>query len=199
MCEREKNMYELVLRERKFFCFWIILHLVCMVSLLVGLLFGYLYMKMPDRVIVLARDHTVYLGNSAPLDAGRVIEDVALRATYALLSRRYDVEDNRAISFTFTKRGQGQAKGYLNDTAEMFKKRQIFQEIESVSVESVILNGQRHALVKGTLSRRGIYFGHPYHNKLDFALMMRFEKSESDKDLPYKVAGMKYWEEENHD
>ena len=42
MCEREKNMYELVLRERKFFCFWIILHLVCMVSLLVGLLFAYL-------------------------------------------------------------------------------------------------------------------------------------------------------------
>ena len=29
--------------------------------------------------------------------------------------------------------------------------------------------------------------------------MMRFEKSESDKDLPYKIAGMKYWEEENHD
>ncbi len=197
MCEKEKNMYELVLQERRFFCFWIILHLVCMVSLLVGLLFGYLYMMMPDRVIVLARDNTVYLGNSAPLDAGRVIEDVALRATYALLSRRYDVEDNRAISFAFTKRGQGQAKGYLNDTAEMFKKRQIFQEIESVSVESAMLNGQRHALVKGTLSRRGVYFGHPYHNKLDFALMMRFEKSESDKELPYKVAGMKYWEEES--
>ena len=114
MCEKAKNMYELVLQERRFFCFWIILHLVCMVSLLVGLLFGYLYMKMPDRVIVLARDNTVYLGNSAPLDAGRVIEDVALRATYALLSRRYDVEDNRAISFTFTKRGQGQAADRLH-------------------------------------------------------------------------------------
>ena len=199
MAEKEKSVYQLVLDERKFFCFWIFLHLVCIVALLVGLLFGYLYMKMPDRVIVLARDNTIYLGNSASLDSGRVIEDIALRATYALLSRRYDVRPDRAISFVFTKRGQGQAKGFLNDTQEMFEKRQIFQEIESAEVESAILNGHHHALVKGVFHRRRFYFSHPYWNKLEFALMMRLEKGESDRDLPYKVAGMRYWEEEFND
>ena len=29
--------------------------------------------------------------------------------------------------------------------------------------------------------------------------MMRLEKGESDRDLPYKVAGMRYWEEEFND
>ena len=40
MAEKEKSVYQLVLDERKFFCFWIFLHLVCIVALLVGLLFG---------------------------------------------------------------------------------------------------------------------------------------------------------------
>ena len=192
-------MYEIVRQERRVLCFWSVLHLVCIVFLSAGVFFFHQYMTMPDRVIVLAREHTVYLGNSAPLESGRVLDDVALRATYALLSRRYDLRNDRAIAFAFTQRGQGQAKGYLNDTQEMFEKRKIFQEIESVSVESAILRGQHHALVKGVLVRRGIYFGHPYLSRREFALMMRLERSSSDRELPFKVAGMRYWEEEQHD
>ena len=193
---RQTDMYELVRHERKVLGFWIALHLVCIVFLLAGMFFAHHYMTMPDRVIVLARDHTVYLGNSAPVESRRVIEDVALRATYALLSRRYDVRNERALAFAFTKRGQGQARGYLNDTQEMFENRKVHQEIESATVDFAIVNGQYHALVKGVLLRSGIYFGHPYLHKRDFALAMRFERSKSDTELPFKVAGMRYWEEE---
>ena len=192
----QTDMYAIVLLERKIFCGLIILHIVCVTALLTGMLFAYLYMKMPDRVIVMARDNSIYLGNSAPLESRRVIEDAAMRATFALLSRRYDIQNEKAINFAFTKRGQGQAKGYLNDTQETFEKRKIFQEVETATVETAILQGQHHALVKGTLLKRGIYFGHPYQQKRDFALMMRLEKSESDTELPYKVAGMRYYEEE---
>ena len=195
---RQTDMYELVRHERKVLCFWIALHLVCIVFLLAGLFFAHQYMTMPDRVIVLARDHTVYLGNSAPVESRRVIEDVALRATYALLSRRYDVRNERALAFAFTKRGQGQARGSLNDTQEMFENRKVHQEIESATVDFAIVNGQYHALVKGVLLRNGIYFGHPYLHKRDFALVMRLERSKSDTELPFKVAGMRYWEEEQN-
>ena len=65
---------------------------------------------------------------------------MVLRAAYALLSRRYDIRNERAISFAFTKRGQGQAKGYLNDTQEMFEARNVFQDVESVNVEFAIVN-----------------------------------------------------------
>ena len=194
--EKKKDMYELVSHERKVMCFWIAIHLFCLVALLVGMFFAYQYMTMPDRVIVLARDHSVYLGNSAPVESRRVIEDVALRATYALLSRRYDVRGERAIAFVFTKRGQSQAKGYLNDTQEMFDDRKVFQEVTSAKVEIAVVNGRYHALVKGVLLRNGIYFGHAYLHKRDFALMMRLERSASDRELPFKVAGMRYWEEE---
>lgn len=197
--ERKTDMYELVRHERRVMCFWIALHLICIVFLLIGLFFAHQYMTMPDHVIVLARDHTVYLGNSAPVESRPVFEDVALRATYALLSRRYDFRNERAIAFAFTKRGQGQAKGYLNDTQEMFEARKVFQEVESAHVEFAVVNGQYHALVKGVLIRSGIYFGHPYHNKRDFALMMRLERSKSDTELPFKVAGMRYWEEEQNE
>ena len=78
--ERQPDMYELVRQERNMFCRWLVLHLACVAALLLGLFFACLYMQMPDRVIILARDHTVYLGNSAPLDSPRVIEDAALRA-----------------------------------------------------------------------------------------------------------------------
>ena len=194
--ERKTDMYELVRHERRVMCFWIALHLICIVFLLIGLFFAHQYMTMPDHVIVLARDHTVYLGNSSPVESRPVFEDVALRATYALLSCRYDFRNERAIAFAFTKRGQGQAKGYLNDTQEMFEARRVFQEVESAHVEFAVVNGQYHALVKGVLNRSGIYFGHPYLNKRDFALMMRLERSKSDTELPFKVAGMRYWEEE---
>lgn len=197
--ERQPDMYELVRQERNMFCRWLVLHLACVAALLLGLFFACLYMQMPDRVIILARDHTVYLGNSAPLDSPRVIEDAALRAVYALLSRRCDIRNEKAISFAFTRRGQAQAKAYLNETQEMFEKRKIFQEVESASVETAILNGQPHALVKGILNRRGIYFGHPYRHRRDFALMMRLERGKSDRELPFKVAGMRYWEEEQND
>ena len=154
--ERQPDMYELVRQERNMFCRWLVLHLACVAALLLGLFFACLYMQMPDRVIILARDHTVYLGNSAPLDSPRVIEDAALRAVYALLSRRCDIRNEKAIFFAFTRRGQAQAKAYLNETQEMFEKRKIFQEVESASVETAVLNGQPHALVKGILNRRGI-------------------------------------------
>lgn len=128
-----------------------------------------------------------------------MIEDAALRAVYALLSRRSDIRNEKAIFFAFTRRGQAQAKAYLNETQEMFEKRKIFQEVESASVETAVLNGQPHALVKGILNRRGIYFGHPYRHRRDFALMMRLERGKSDRELPFKVAGMRYWEEEQND
>ena len=194
-----QNMYELVRHERRIMCAWIGLHVCCIAALLVGLFFAWLYMTMPDRVIVFARDHTVYLGNSAPVESCRVLEDVALRAAYALLSRRYDVRNERTISFAFTKRGQGQAKGYLNDTQDTFEERRIFQEIESATVEIAVVQGQYHALVKGVLAKSGVYFGHPYLHNRDFALMMRLERSKSDHELPFKVAGMRYWEEEAED
>jgi hypothetical protein len=197
MTVRKKlNMYELVRRERRIMSIWIVFHLLCVTFLLTGLFFVHQYMTMPDRVIVLARDSSVYLGNSAPVESGRVIEDIALRATYALLSRRYDVTNERMLSFVFTKRGRGQAKGYLNDTQEMFEKRRVYQEIESAEVDFGLVNGQYHALVKGVLIRSGVYFGHSYLNRRDFALMMRLERSNTDTELPFKVAGMRYWEEE---
>ncbi len=197
MTVRKKlNMYELVRRERRIMSGWIIFHLFCVTFLLTGLFFVQQYMTMPDRVIVLARDSSIYLGNSAPVESGRVIEDVALRATYALLSRRYDVRNEQALAFVFTKRGQGQAKGYLNDTQEMFEKRRVYQEIESAKVEFALVKGQYYALVKGVLLRSGVYFGHSYLHRRDFALMMRLERSNTDTELPFKVAGMRYWEEE---
>lgn len=194
--EKKLDMYELARRERRIMSNWIVFHLLCVTFLLIGLFFVRQYMTMPDRVIVLARDSSVYLGNSAPVESGRVIEDVALRAAYALLSRRYDVTNERTLAFVFTKRGQGQAKGYLNDTQEMFEKRRVYQEIESVKVDSGLVNGQYHALVKGVLVRSGVYFGHAYLNRRDFALMMRLERSSTGTELPFKVAGMRYWEEE---
>ncbi|UKI34452.1 MAG: hypothetical protein L6W00_14415 [Lentisphaeria bacterium] len=111
MAEKRKAYINWFWMKESFSASGSFLHLVCIVALLVGLLFGYLYMKMPDRVIVLARDNTIYLGNSASLDSGRVIEDIALRATYALLSRRYDVRPDRAISFVLPNVVRGKRKG----------------------------------------------------------------------------------------
>ena len=196
---RQTEMYQIVQKDRKTFGRLIVLHILCIFALIAGLAFACLYMKMPDRVIVMARDHSVYLGNSSPLESPRVLHNAALRAADALLSRRYDTENGRAVNFAFTKRGQGQAKGYLNDTQETFEERQIFQTIESASVETAMLGGYPHALVKGILVRQGVYFGHPYRQKRDFALMMRLEKSKSDLELPYKVAGMRFYEEERTD
>ena len=193
---RETDMYSVVREKNTVFGRLIVLHIVCIAALTAGVAFGCLYMKMPDRVIVVARDHSVYLGNSSPLESDRVLHDAAFRAAYALLSRRYDVQDTRTIDFVFTKRGQGQAKGYLSDTQETFEKQMILQEIESAEVESAMLGGKPHALVKGVLVKQGVYFGHPYRQKRDFALMMRLEKSKSDLELPYKVAGMRFYEEE---
>ncbi|MDD5599883.1 MAG: hypothetical protein PHV82_18210 [Victivallaceae bacterium] len=190
------DMYELVWRERRIMSVWLAFHLLCVTFLLIGLFFVYQYMTMPDHVIVLARDSSVYLGNSASVESGRVIKDIALRAAYALLSRRYDVGNERMLEFVFTKRGRGQAKGYLNDTQEMFETRFVYQEIESSKVDFSLVNGQYHALVKGVLVRSGVYFGHSYVNRRDFALMMRLERSGNDIELPFKVAGMRYWEEE---
>lgn len=196
---QQNDMYQIVQKDRKTFGRLIVLHILCVFSLIAGLSFACLYMKMPDRVIVMARDHSVYLGNSSPLDSERVLHNAALRAADALLCRRYDVENDRAVNFVFTRRGQGQAKSYLNDTQEMFEERQIFQAIETASVETAVLGGRQHALVKGILVRQGVYFGHPYRQKRDFALMMRMEKSQSDLELPYKVAGMRFYEEERTD
>lgn len=194
--ELKTDMYELVRHERRFMSILCILHLLCSAALFFGFFFTYFYMTMPDRVIVLGRDSTVYLGNSAKVESPCVLKDTAFRAASSILIRRYDFRNDREIDFIFTKRGQGQAKGYLNDTQETFEERRIFQNIESAEIDTARINGQYHALVKGILVRRGIYFGHPYEHKRDFALMMRFERSKTDKELPYKVAGMRYWEEE---
>lgn len=196
---KQTDMYQIVRENRKTCGRLIVLHILCVFALITGLAFACLYMKMPDRVIVMARDHSVYLGNSSPLESARVLHNAALRAADAVLSRRYDVDNGRTINFAFTKRGQGQAKSYLNDTQETFEERQIFQTIESASVETAVLGGHQHALVKGILVRQGVYFGHPYRQKRDFALMMRLEKSQSDLELPYKVAGMRFYEEERTD
>ena len=53
--------------------------------------------------------------------------------------------------------------------------------------------------MKGTVRLTGIYFGYPYSQKRDFALLMRLERSKDDFELPFKVAGMKLYEEEHRD
>ena len=124
---RQTDMYRIVQKNRKTFSRLILLHILCIFFLASGLAFACLYMKMPDRVIVVSRDQSIYLGNSAPLESERVLHNAALRAADALLSRRYDVPNDRAVDFAFTRRGQGQAKNYLNDTHETFEERKIFQ------------------------------------------------------------------------
>jgi hypothetical protein len=153
-------------------------------------------MLMPDRVLVLGRDRNIYIGNSAPIESGLVLEDIALRAAYTVLSRRYDYQNDRPLEMVFTKRGQGQANSYLNSTQELFKERQLFQEIDSCEVQYSKKDGQYFALVKGILRRNGVYFGHPYTQLRDFALIMRLEHSSNNYELPFKVAGMKFYEEE---
>ena len=127
------------------------------------------------------------------------MEDISLRTAYALLSRRYDIQDDRQLKMVCTPRGLSQAKAYLNDTQELFEKRMQFQEIENCSVEYSANDGKYFSLVKGTARLTGIYFGYPYSQKRDFALLMRLERSKDDFELPFKVAGMKLYEEEHRD
>jgi len=175
---------------------WIIYHITVFFAIAIGAFFAYRYMLMPDRVLVLGRDRNIYIGNSAPIESGLVLEDIALRAAYTVLSRRYDYQNDRPLEMVFTKRGQGQANSYLNSTQELFKERQLFQEIDSCEVQYSKKDGQYFALVKGILRRNGVYFGHPYTQLRDFALIMRLEHSSNNYELPFKVAGMKFYEEE---
>lgn len=190
------TVYDLVEHQRNSVFLWVIYHIVVLLAIGIGALFAYRYMLMPDRVLVLGRDRNIYIGNSAPVESGLVLEDVALRAAYAVLARRYDDRNERALEMVFTKRGRGQAKSYLSSTHEMFKERRLFQEIDSCEVQYSKKGGQYFALVKGVLRRNGVYFGHPYTQMRDFALMMRLERSANDNELPFKVAGMKFYEEE---
>jgi len=190
------TVYELVGYQRNLIALWVIYHIVVLLAVGIGAYFAYRYMLMPDRVLVLGRDRNIYIGNSAPVESGTVLEDIALRAAYTVLSRRYDYQNDRPLEMVFTKRGQGQAKSYLSSTQELFKERQLFQEIDSCEVQYSKKDGQYFALVKGILKRNGVYFGHPYTQMRDFALIMRLEHSQSNYELPFKVAGMKYYEEE---
>lgn len=195
----KNNAYDLVCRERRFLILWSVFHLLCLTALLIGVAFGNLYMRMPDRVIVLGRDWNVYIGNSAPVESPSVLRDIALRATYGLLFRQYDQSDDLTLAMVFNRRGLRQAKSYLSDTQDFFNERQLVQEIGDYTVETQIRDGKYYALVKGVLLRRGIYFNYPYSQKRDFALMMRMEKSDSDTKLPFQVAGMRLYEEEHVD
>ncbi len=190
------SVYKLVGYQRNLIALWLIYHIVVLLAVCIGAYFAYRYMLMPDRVLVLGRDRNIYIGNSAPVESGLVLEDIALRAAYTVLSRRYDYQNDRTLEMIFTKRGQGQAKSYLSGTQELFKERQLFQEIDSCEVQYSKKDGQYFALVKGVLRRNGVYFGHPYTQMRDFALIMRLERSQSNYELPFKVAGMKYFEEE---
>ncbi len=198
MDNKKQNLtvYDLVNRERNLISLWLIYHLMVFITIGMNVFFAYKYMLMPDRVLVLGRDRNIYIGNSAPVESGLVLEDVALRAAYAVLARRYDDRNERALEMVFTKRGRGQAKSYLSSTHEMFKERRLFQEIDSCEVQYSWNDGQYFALVKGVLRRNGMYFGHSYTQMRDFALMMRLERSANDNELPFKVAGMKFYEEE---
>ncbi len=195
---KDKNLtiYDLVNHQRNLISLWLIYHIVVFITIVIGAFFAYKYMSMPDRVLILGRDRNIYIGNSASVESGLVLEDIAMRAAYAVLSRRYDYQNMRPLEMIFTKRGQSQAKSYLSSTQEMFKERQLFQEIDSCEVQYSQKDGQYFALVKGTLKRNGMYFGHPYAQMRDFALMMRLERTENNYELPFKVAGMKYYEEE---
>ena len=190
---------ELVCRERRLLVFWIVYHAVIWIAIALGAFFAVQYMTMPDRVLVLGRDRNIYLGNSAPVESQIVIEDIALRAAYALLSRRYDSRDDRLLEMVCTKRGLGRARNYLDSTRELFERRTLMQEIEHCSVEYVSSGGGYFALVKGILNLSGIYFGYPHIQKRDFALLMRLERSASDFELPFRVEGLKLYEEEHQD
>ncbi len=193
------TVYDLVEYQRNLVFLWVIYHIVVLLAIGIGALFAYRYMLMPDRVLVLGRDRNIYIGNSASVESAVVIEDIAMRAAYTVLSRRYDYQNMRPLEMIFTKRGQSQAKSYLSSTEEMFKERQLFQEIDSCEVQYSKKDGQYFALVKGVLKRNGVYFGHPYTQMRDFALIMRLERVENNNELPFKVGGMKYFEEETED
>ena len=93
----------------------------------------------------------------------------------------------------------GRARNYLDSTRELFERRMLMQEIEHCSVEYVSSGGGYFALVKGILNLSGIYFGYPHIQKRDFALLMRLERSASDFELPFRVEGLKLYEEEHQD
>lgn len=193
------HAYTQVCLERRQLAGWYGWHSAVMTLGVLSLFFSVEFMRMSDRVWVFGQDDTLYLGISAPVDSDRVLRDVALRAVFALLQRRYDYTNDRALQFIFDKRGYGQARSHLDSYTEIFQERELRQEVTIQTVEYQPEGSGWIVLIQGILDRNGRYFGLPYHQRRDFALMLRLLRSETEFELPFRVNGMRYFEQEATD
>ena len=145
--EKKKDMYELSAMNGKS-CFWIAIHPLPR-RFAGGDVFRLSVYDDAGPGDCAGAGSPVYLGNSAPVESRRVIEDVALRATYALL----------CDGMTFAANGQSRLfspRSVRPKGISTIRKRCLmtakYLEVTSAKVEIAVVNGRYHALVRAYCS-----------------------------------------------
>lgn len=157
-------------------------------------------MKMPDRVILMGRAKNIFIGNSESLISKRVLYLIAQQAALALLEREYDYSNKKHLKMFFSKKAMSVVENYLGREKEFFTDRKITQHLEIERVSHLKESSSSFkVLIQGFVFRDGVYFGHKYKNKSEFALTMRLQKTSNVKRLPLEVINLKFqeWEVEN--
>ena len=176
-------------------------HIVCLISLGIGLYYTAQFMRHPDRVIIQDQSGSLYRGRTGPVLCSETAEDIARRAVMAFLDRSFE-HDNRALcEAVFGKSAQKSLFELINQSKDEFAEQKIrqFPEISRITVRKAAEDRQCLVWVEGFLHRAGIYMEMPYYQKLEYVLGLRLMQSDELDRFPLRVLRMTYQERSVYD
>ncbi len=187
--------HETVAKEQRHVILWSVIHISAILCLILGFYYCRQYMLMPDKVIIVDEQGSIYCGESQNILSREVVEDTARRCAVAFLDRSFEHNNDVECEALFGRSAQKSLRDIIGETAEEFEKQKI-RQIPEISKVKMLADkpDQCIAYVYGTLHRRGIYMDIPYYQKLNFTLGLRLVRSPDEKTFPLRVLRMTYEE-----
>ena len=198
---RIKTPWEKIAKQQNRIILLSLFHIVCLISLGIGLYYTTEYMRHPDRVFIVDQSGSLYRGRTGPVICREVAEDTARRAAFAFLDRSYK-HDNRAMcEAIFGKSAQKSLFELINRSKDEFAEQKIrqFPEITRITIRNAAEDRQCLVWVKGILHRAGIYMEMPYYQKREYTLGLRLMQSDDPEKFPLRVLRMTYQERSIYD
>ena len=193
--------WQKVARQQNRIICWALFHIVCLISLGIGLYYTAQFTRPPDRVIIPDQSGSLYRGRTGPVICREVAEDTARRAAFAFLDRSYSHDNIAMCEAIFGKSAQKSLFELINQSKDEFAEQKIRQmpEITRITVREAEEDRQCLVWVEGIIYRTGVYMEMIYFQKLEYSLGLRLMQSDDTEKFPLRVLRMTYQERSIYD
>lgn len=189
-----QQIYRTIIKEKHKMELLIIYHILCLVLFSVSIYFVFQYFKKHDSVVIKDRAGNISACKTISFSDTKIVaEDIVKKAFLGAIDRSADQYNEDLVKTLYTKEYVSKIHELIDSTKAEFLKYSIVQTASIDSVQSTTYKGYPLVVLRGYITREGIYYNHPYSKKFKYVFAALLKRTHiNDLTFPYQIFNVKY-------